>query len=91
MPPPVPPPPSNEALNGTVIDPIDQWQPSTPRYGHQQVSGWLLVLWVQDLSGKEEGIGRSENEFGYEQSREMGGRWEFLLELTDWNKWQKRI
>ncbi|NXO23208.1 PAXI protein, partial [Cisticola juncidis] len=36
VPPPVPPPPSNEALNGTVIDPLDQWQPSTPRYGHQQ-------------------------------------------------------
>ncbi|NWX36356.1 PAXI protein, partial [Notiomystis cincta] len=36
VPPPVPPPPSNEALNGTVIDPLDQWQPSTSRYGHQQ-------------------------------------------------------
>ncbi|NXR73701.1 PAXI protein, partial [Pycnonotus jocosus] len=36
VPPPVPPPPSNEALNGTVIDPLDQWQPNTPRYGHQQ-------------------------------------------------------
>ncbi|NXQ18956.1 PAXI protein, partial [Peucedramus taeniatus] len=36
VPPPVPPPPSNDALNGTVIDPLDQWQPSTPRYGHQQ-------------------------------------------------------
>ncbi|NXD40022.1 PAXI protein, partial [Copsychus sechellarum] len=36
VPPPVPPPPSNEALNGTVIDPIDQWQPNTPRYSHQQ-------------------------------------------------------
>ncbi|XP_068886946.1 paxillin isoform X3 [Aphelocoma coerulescens] len=36
LPPPVPPPPSNEALNGTVIDPLDQWQPNTPRYGHQQ-------------------------------------------------------
>lgn len=36
MPPPVPPPPSNDALNGTVIDPLDQWQPNTPRYGHQQ-------------------------------------------------------
>ncbi|NXE92473.1 PAXI protein, partial [Menura novaehollandiae] len=36
VPPPVPPPPSNEALNGTVIDPLDQWQPSAPRYGHQQ-------------------------------------------------------
>ncbi|NXA84331.1 PAXI protein, partial [Thryothorus ludovicianus] len=36
VPPPVPPPPSNEALNGTVIDPLDQWQPNAPRYGHQQ-------------------------------------------------------
>ncbi|NXU56869.1 PAXI protein, partial [Turnix velox] len=36
VPPPVPPPPSNEALNGTVIDPIDQWQPSVSRYAHQQ-------------------------------------------------------
>ncbi|NXF80356.1 PAXI protein, partial [Sclerurus mexicanus] len=36
VPPPVPPPPSNEALNGTVIDPSDQWQPNTPRYTHQQ-------------------------------------------------------
>ncbi|NXM73937.1 PAXI protein, partial [Serilophus lunatus] len=36
VPPPVPPPPSSEALNGTVIDPLDQWQPNTPRYSHQQ-------------------------------------------------------
>ncbi|NWW49229.1 PAXI protein, partial [Pedionomus torquatus] len=36
VPPPVPPPPSNEALNGTVIDPLDQWQPSVSRYVHQQ-------------------------------------------------------
>ncbi|NWW30578.1 PAXI protein, partial [Panurus biarmicus] len=36
VPPPVPPPPSNEALNGTVIDPLEQWQPNTPRYGQQQ-------------------------------------------------------
>ncbi|NXR42292.1 PAXI protein, partial [Zosterops hypoxanthus] len=36
VPPPVPPPPSNEALNGSVIDPLDQWQPNSPRYGHQQ-------------------------------------------------------
>ncbi|NXY47356.1 PAXI protein, partial [Ceuthmochares aereus] len=36
VPPPVPPPPSNEALNGTVIDPLDQWQPSVSRYAHQQ-------------------------------------------------------
>ncbi|NXC45918.1 PAXI protein, partial [Penelope pileata] len=36
VPPPVPPPPSCEALNGTVIDPLDQWQPSVSRYAHQQ-------------------------------------------------------
>ncbi|KFP92336.1 Paxillin, partial [Apaloderma vittatum] len=36
VPPPVPPPPSNEALNGTVIDPLDQWQPNASRYVHQQ-------------------------------------------------------
>ncbi|NXN93576.1 PAXI protein, partial [Rhinopomastus cyanomelas] len=36
VPPPVPPPPSSEALNGTVIDPLDQWQPNTSRYTHQQ-------------------------------------------------------
>lgn len=37
VPPPVPPPPSSEALNGTVLDPLDQWQPSGSRYAHQQV------------------------------------------------------
>ncbi|NXU99407.1 PAXI protein, partial [Cettia cetti] len=36
VPPPVPPPPSSEALNGTVIDPLEQWQPNAPRHGHQQ-------------------------------------------------------
>ncbi|XP_067329382.1 paxillin isoform X3 [Anolis sagrei] len=36
IPPPVPPPPSNEALNGTVNDPLDQWQPSIPKNIHQQ-------------------------------------------------------
>ncbi|XP_060048953.1 paxillin isoform X5 [Erinaceus europaeus] len=36
VPPPVPPPPSSEALNGTVLDPLDQWQPSAPRFTHQQ-------------------------------------------------------
>lgn len=43
VPPPVPPPPSNEALNGTVIDPIDQWQPNASRYVHQQVSEHLRM------------------------------------------------
>lgn len=37
VPPPVPPPPSNEALNGTILDPLDQWQPSASRFIHQQV------------------------------------------------------
>ncbi|NXL83042.1 PAXI protein, partial [Alectura lathami] len=36
VPPPVPPPPSSEALNGTVIDPLDQWQPSGSRYQQPQ-------------------------------------------------------
>ncbi|XP_017916625.1 PREDICTED: paxillin isoform X1 [Capra hircus] len=34
--PPVPPPPSSEALNGTVLDPLDSWPPSTSRFTHQQ-------------------------------------------------------
>eukprot|EP00074_Homo_sapiens_P096672 XP_016875226.1 paxillin isoform X13 [Homo sapiens] len=36
VPPPVPPPPSSEALNGTILDPLDQWQPSSSRFIHQQ-------------------------------------------------------
>ncbi|XP_011761930.2 paxillin isoform X5 [Macaca nemestrina] len=36
VPPPVPPPPSSEALNGTILDPLDQWQPSGSRFIHQQ-------------------------------------------------------
>nr|XP_051682817.1 paxillin isoform X4 [Oryctolagus cuniculus] len=36
VPPPVPPPPSSEALNGAVLDPLDQWQPSGSRFIHQQ-------------------------------------------------------
>lgn len=43
VPPPVPPPPSSEALNGTILDPLDQWQPSASRFIHQQVrwGQWL--------------------------------------------------
>lgn len=37
VPPPVPPPPSSEALNGALLDPLDQWQTSAPRFIHQQV------------------------------------------------------
>nr|XP_012324390.1 paxillin isoform X2 [Aotus nancymaae] len=36
VPPPVPPPPSSEALNGTILDPLDQWQSSGSRFIHQQ-------------------------------------------------------
>ncbi|XP_074152475.1 paxillin isoform X4 [Sminthopsis crassicaudata] len=36
VPPPVPPPPSSEALNGTVLDPLDQWQSGGARYAPQQ-------------------------------------------------------
>ncbi|KAM9101859.1 paxillin isoform 3-T3 [Sarcophilus harrisii] len=36
VPPPVPPPPSSEALNGTVLDPLEQWQSGGARYAHQQ-------------------------------------------------------
>ncbi|XP_040475782.1 paxillin isoform X1 [Ursus maritimus] len=36
VPPPIPPPPSSEALNGTILDPLDQWQPSASRFIHQQ-------------------------------------------------------
>lgn len=43
VPPPVPPPPSSEALNGTILDPLDQWEPSASRFIHQQVRwGWGL-------------------------------------------------
>ncbi|KAM5191148.1 paxillin isoform 2-T2 [Callospermophilus lateralis] len=38
VPPPVPPPPSSEALNGTILDPLDQWQSSGSRLIHQQPS-----------------------------------------------------
>ncbi|XP_063081830.1 paxillin isoform X4 [Cavia porcellus] len=43
VPPPVPPPPSSEALNGTVLDPLDQWQPSSSRFTHQQPPSPSLV------------------------------------------------
>lgn len=72
VPPPVPPPPSNEALNGTVIDPLDQWQPNVSRYVHQQVSecvrmGRMCAFFVGAVSLKGsrwgERIARSEDEF----------------------------
>ncbi|KAG8504683.1 Paxillin, partial [Galemys pyrenaicus] len=36
VPPPVPPPPSSEALNGSVLDSLDQWQPNASPFIHQQ-------------------------------------------------------
>uniref|UniRef100_J3S0G7 Paxillin n=1 Tax=Crotalus adamanteus TaxID=8729 RepID=J3S0G7_CROAD len=36
LPPPVPPPPSTEALNGTVSISLEQWHPVLPRNPHQQ-------------------------------------------------------
>ncbi|XP_069789820.1 uncharacterized protein [Narcine bancroftii] len=36
VPPPVPPPPSADALNGVIIDSVEQWQPPISRYQHQQ-------------------------------------------------------
>ncbi|XP_067911417.1 paxillin-like isoform X1 [Heterodontus francisci] len=36
VPPPVPPPPSADALNGVIIDTVEQWQSPLPRYQHQQ-------------------------------------------------------
>ncbi|XP_054551277.1 paxillin isoform X2 [Talpa occidentalis] len=36
VPPPVPPPPSSEALNGSILDPLDQWQPNASPFIHQQ-------------------------------------------------------
>ncbi|GCB65304.1 hypothetical protein scyTo_0011855 [Scyliorhinus torazame] len=35
-PPPVPPPPSADALNGVIIDTVEQWQPPVSRYQQQQ-------------------------------------------------------
>ncbi|XP_078083012.1 paxillin a isoform X2 [Mustelus asterias] len=36
VPPPVPPPPSADALNGVIIDTVEQWQPPVSRYQQQQ-------------------------------------------------------
>ncbi|XP_078277385.1 paxillin-like isoform X2 [Rhinoraja longicauda] len=36
IPPPVPPPPSADALNGVIIDSVEQRQPSVSRYQHQK-------------------------------------------------------
>uniref|UniRef100_UPI00398F256C paxillin-like isoform X8 n=1 Tax=Pristiophorus japonicus TaxID=55135 RepID=UPI00398F256C len=36
VPPPVPPPPSADALNGVIIDTVEKWQSPVSRYQHQQ-------------------------------------------------------
>lgn len=82
MPPPVPPPPSNEALNGTVIDPLDQWQPNVSRYVHQQVSepvwvGRALACFAGAIPleevDEERKIARVEGELSCEQSGKIKG------------------
>lgn len=96
MPPPVPPPPSNEALNGTVIDPLDQWQPGVSRYVHQQVSecvkmGRIYAGFVSVVSLKEEDEGKARREDEFVMNRVgNGGRCGFLIELSHWTKWQKK-
>lgn len=53
VPPPVPPPPSSEALNGALLDPLDQWQPSASRFIHQQVGGGKKPKLPEALQLKE--------------------------------------
>lgn len=72
MPPPVPPPPSSEALNGTILDSLDQWQPGASRFIHQQVRGDGRRKSPGALGLKElmwEGMGSGGGEGGRETSR----------------------
>lgn len=55
VPPPVPPPPSSEALNGTVLDPLDPWPASTSRFAHQQVR-WGMGGAQKSASGPVEWV-----------------------------------
>ncbi|XP_028826855.1 paxillin a isoform X3 [Denticeps clupeoides] len=53
-PPPVPPPPSAEALNGTVLDPSDSHRSSTQSFDSTQKSGWSRNSSSPPLSHSEE-------------------------------------
>lgn len=65
--PPVPPPPSSEALNGTVLDPLDSWPPSTSRFTHQQVR-WGMGRAQKSASGPVEQVWQ-----GLREPRKLGG------------------
>ncbi|XP_021017360.1 paxillin isoform X1 [Mus caroli] len=71
VPPPVPPPPSSEALNGTVLDPLDQWQPSGSRYTHQQPPSPLPVYSSSaknsSASNAQDGVGSLCSRAGEEE------------------------
>jgi len=91
VPPPVPPPPSSEALNGTVIDPLDQWQPNVSRYVHQQVSGCVRTgrvraCCVGAVSLKEVNKGREQQEARMSLAINRVGKWGWgwVFNRADW-------
>ncbi|XP_040859877.1 paxillin isoform X4 [Ochotona curzoniae] len=66
VPPPVPPPPSSEALNGAVLDPLDQWQSSGSRFIHQQLPSPSPVY---GSSAKTSGASNPQDSLGSPCSR----------------------
>ncbi|MGH0175102.1 UNVERIFIED_CONTAM: hypothetical protein FKN15_069493 [Acipenser sinensis] len=64
LPPPVPPPPSAEALNGSVLDPVDQWQ-SPARFTPQQPQAVKSVASVSRESGSPPPSRPSEEDHVY--------------------------
>ncbi|XP_063641145.1 paxillin isoform X7 [Pan troglodytes] len=71
VPPPVPPPPSSEALNGTILDPLDQWQPSGSRFIHQQPQSSSPVYGssakTSSVSNPQDGVGSPCSRVGEEE------------------------
>ncbi|KAK2102749.1 hypothetical protein P7K49_020416 [Saguinus oedipus] len=71
VPPPVPPPPSSEALNGTILDPLDQWQPSSSRFIHQQPQSSSPVYGssakTSSASNPQDGVGSPCSRVGEEE------------------------
>ncbi|XP_032097460.1 paxillin isoform X5 [Sapajus apella] len=71
VPPPVPPPPSSEALNGTILDPLDQWQPSGSRFIHQQPQSPSPVYGssakTSSASNPQDGVGSPCSRVGEEE------------------------
>lgn len=77
VPPPVPPPPSSEALNGTILDSLDQWQPGASRFIHQQVRGDGRRKSPGALGLKElmwQRLGKPGKEWAQGEGREAGKR-----------------